>query len=122
MSSEAFNREWLRAQEETNFLLESEFPKQQPKPEKDRMRMLKHFSTMYIKYVLVFRRLEDCYDQVFHPQKRRLLRTTLEGTIGRILELKHEMLGLDFSEYHYFDDLLLSMKLTPNDIELPIPK
>ena len=86
------------------------------------MRVLRQYSTMYIKYVLVFRRLEDCYDQVFHPQKRRLLRTTLEGTIGRILELKHEMLALDFSEYHYFDDLLLSMKLTPNDIELPIPK
>ena len=122
MSSEAFNQEWLRAQEDTNALLESEFPQQQPKPEKDRIRMLKHFSAMYIKYVLVYRRLENCYDQVFHPQKRRLLRTTLEATIGRILELKHEMMGLDFSEYHYFDDLLLSMKLTPQDIDLPIPK
>ena len=122
MSSEAYNEEWLCAQEATNTLLETEFPSQGQKPEKDRGRMLRQFTTMYLKYVLVFHRLENCYDQVFQPQKRRLLRTTLEATIGRILELKHEMMGLDFSEYHYFDELLLAMKLTPQDIELPIPK
>ncbi len=31
----------------------------------------------------------------------------------RILELKQEMVNLELLEYHYFDDLLTDMKLTP---------
>lgn len=32
--------------------------------------------------------------------------------MGRILELKNEMVLLEFSEYHYFDDVLSDLKLT----------
>ena len=31
----------------------------------------------------------------------------------RILELKNEMLNLELLEFHYFDDILTDMKLTP---------
>ena len=31
----------------------------------------------------------------------------------RILEVKHEMFKLEMLEFHYFDDLLTDMKLTP---------
>lgn len=68
---------------------------------------------MYIKYIQIFRKLEQCYDQIVHPQKRRVLRHVLDGAMGRILELKHEMVNLEFSEYHYFDDVLSDLKLTP---------
>lgn len=85
---------------------------------------------MYIKYIQIFRKLEECYDQVVHPQKRRPIRHILDGTMGRyklrrtdtaftnhllfrMLELKHEMLGLELLEFHYFDDLLADLKLTP---------
>ena len=100
---------------------------------------------MYVKYVQSFRKLEECYDQIAHAQKRRILRHLLDGVIGRLIELKHEMIRLEFSEYHFFDDVLQDLKLTPvssnyywikpfnlfvkfifivfkNDIELPIPK
>ena len=70
-------------------------------------------ATMYVKYVQSFRRLEDCYDQITHAQKRRLLRHVLDACIGRIIELKHEMIQLEFSEYHFFDDVLQDLKLTP---------
>ncbi|CAF3033864.1 unnamed protein product [Rotaria socialis] len=76
---------------------------------------------MFVKYVQIFRKLEQCYDQIVHPQKRRLIRTVLDGCMGRVLELKHEMISMDFSEYHYFDDILADLKLTPNDLEIPIP-
>ena len=33
--------------------------------------------------------------------------------MGRILELKNEMVQLESLEYHYFDDILVDMKLTP---------
>lgn len=51
-----------------------------------------------------------------HPQKRRVLRHLLDGIMGRILELKNEMVLLEFSEYHYFDDVLSDLKLTPVSI------
>ena len=60
-----------------------------------------------------FRRLEECYDQITHAQKRRILRHVLDGVIGRIIELKHEMIGLELSEYHFYDDILQDLKLTP---------
>lgn len=68
------------------------------------------------------RHLERCYDQIVHPQKRLLLKKILDGILGRILELKQEMVNLELSDYHYFDDLLSDMKLTPADAQVPIPK
>lgn len=70
-------------------------------------------ATMFVKYVQIFRKLEQCYDQIVHPQKRRLIRVILDGCMGRIIELKHEMITMDYSEYHYFDDILADLKLTP---------
>lgn len=32
------------------------------------------------------------------------------------------MVNLEFSEYHFFDDVLSDMKLTPADIEIPVPR
>lgn len=32
------------------------------------------------------------------------------------------MVKLELSEYHYFDDTLVDLKLTPSDVEIPIPK
>jgi hypothetical protein len=42
----------------------------------------------------------------------------LDGVIGRIIELKHEMINLELSEYHFFDDVLQDLKLTPVKIHL----
>ena len=55
-----------------------------------------------------------------HPQKRRVLRHLLDGIMGRILELKNEMVLLEFSEYHYFDDVLSDLKLTPVSIMIKV--
>ena len=51
-----------------------------------------------------------------------LLRTLLDSTIGRILELKHEMVNLDFLEFSFIEDVLSEVKLTPDQIEVPVPK
>ena len=57
--------------------------------------------------------LEEVYDQMVHPQKRRVVRAVMEGVMGRLLELKNEMVELEFSEFHYFDDMLQDLKMTP---------
>ena len=79
----------------------------------DRIAAFQLLATMYIKYIQIFRRLEQSYDQVVHPQKRRVLRHVLDGVMGRVLELKNEMVNLELCEYHYFDDVLSDLKLTP---------
>ena len=43
--------------------------------------------------------------------KRLLLRKLLDSTIGRIIELKHELVNLDFIEYSFIDDVLAEMKV-----------
>ena len=79
----------------------------------DKLAAFQLLATMYVKYVQSFRKLEECYDQITHAQKRRLLRHLLDACIGRVIELKHEMIQLEFSEYHFFDDVLQDLKLTP---------
>ncbi|XP_044182545.1 dynein regulatory complex protein 11-like [Acropora millepora] len=122
MSHSYYGKQWLESQGAILDLLEVELPPEPAKPEKDRIAAFQMFAVMYIKYIQIFRRIEECYDQVVHPQKRRVLRHLLDGIMGRILELKNEMVLLEFSEYHYFDDVLSDLKLTPDDIEIPIPK
>ena len=53
-------------------------------------------SRLYVQHVRILRNLEDCYDQIVHPQKRILLRQLLDCTIGRILELKVEFCTIVF--------------------------
>jgi IQ and AAA domain-containing protein len=103
-------------------LLQIEIPKGEPKPETDKLAAFQLLATMYVKYIQIFRKLEECYDQIGHAQKRRLLRAVLDNVMGRLIEIKHEMIKLEYSEYHFFDDVLQDLKLTPQDIEIPVPK
>jgi IQ and AAA domain-containing protein len=80
---------------------------------KDKLAAFQFLATLFVKYVQSFRKLEECYDQIAHAQKRRLLRFTLDSVVGRLVELKHEMIHLEFSEYHFLDDVLQDLKLTP---------
>ncbi len=36
----------------------------------------------------ILRNLNEAYDQMVHPQKRRVLRLLLDGTAGRVLEVR----------------------------------
>jgi len=122
MSHTAYNNQWHRAQKKLNELIEQECSKEPQKPELDRNIVYQKLATQFVKYVQVFRKLEECYDQIVHPQKRMTLKLLLDGTMGRMLEIKEEMVKFDLSEYQFFDDVLSDLKLTPDDIEIPIPK
>ncbi|XP_077573923.1 dynein regulatory complex protein 11 [Stigmatopora nigra] len=121
MSQRTYNELWAEAQVELSRLLVEELPVEPIKPEKDRVVFFQRLATLYVRYLQVLRQLEKVYDQAVHPQKRRLVLTTLESVMGRILELKNDMVDKEFSEYHYMDDVLHDLKLTPADLEIPIP-
>ncbi|XP_008200287.2 dynein regulatory complex protein 11 [Tribolium castaneum] len=55
------------------------------------------------------------------PQKRRLIRKLLEATLGRILELKYDLVEADLSEWTHCGDVLEQLKLTPEQSELKVP-
>lgn len=94
-------------------MLTEELPADSTRPQKDRVVFFQRLAMLYVRYLQVFRQLDKVYDQVVHPQKRRVIRVILEGVMGRVLELKNEMVEKEFSEYHYMDDVLHDLKLTP---------
>ncbi|XP_014228258.1 IQ and AAA domain-containing protein 1 [Trichogramma pretiosum] len=87
---------------------------------------------LYARYVDCANRLEDCHDQCLQPQKRELLRRLLDGCLGRVIELKHELVEVELSEHAWArDQALLSgrleeedptTRLTPEQVESRIPR
>ncbi|KAH1177344.1 hypothetical protein KIL84_011046, partial [Mauremys mutica] len=120
--SSTYMRMWLESQAALKELLAQELPSQPPRPEKDQRLFFHLLATLFLRYTQILRCLETCYDQMVHPQKRRVLQHMLDGVMGRVLELKNEMVETELSEYHYMDDVLQDLKLTPADMEVPIPR
>jgi hypothetical protein len=71
------------------------------------------YAHLYVKYVHCYKILEDCYDQMVHPQKRMLLKDMLESTMLRVVELKLNLIRYNThtnsvrSEYVNLDEFLL---------------
>ena len=81
------------------------------------------YATLYIRYLQIFRRLEESYDQTVHPQKRMDLKKTLEAVMGRVLEVKETLIGLRGGvNFINLDDVLVDLKLSPDVLEVPVPK
>ncbi|XP_021532565.2 dynein regulatory complex protein 11 isoform X1 [Aotus nancymaae] len=120
MSNAMYDKLWHQTQEALGALLDKE--SQMIEPQRNQVFVFQTLATFYIKYVQIFRNLENVYDQIIHPQKRILIRKILDGVMGRVLELKNEMVELELTEFHYFDDILQDLKLTPQQLDIPIPK
>ena len=80
-----------------------------------------HWVPMYLRYVQVARRLDRVHDQMMHPQKRQDVRVVLDGCIARLLEMKR-LIVANCGEHFSLDDALVDLKLTPEALEVPIPK
>ncbi|TSK62541.1 IQ and AAA domain-containing protein 1 [Bagarius yarrelli] len=122
LQQKSYGRIWADAQGALQDLLQDEMPPSLPRPQKDRFEVFQALGTFYLRYLQIFRGLEAAYDQLIHPQKRRVVRHVLEGVMGRLVELKNELVELEYSEFHYFDDVLQDLKMTPEDLEVPIPR
>ncbi|XP_053974320.1 dynein regulatory complex protein 11 isoform X1 [Hylaeus volcanicus] len=122
MSSATYDELWKNAQTILEELVQTDTSLQNARPQKDRIQARNIISELYVKYIIVSNKLELCYDQVIQPQKRVLLRKLLDSCVGRILELKHELVEIDLSEYSYFDDILIKLNITPQEIEIQLPR
>ncbi|CAH1958947.1 unnamed protein product [Acanthoscelides obtectus] len=55
------------------------------------------------------------------PQKRMLVKKLLEASLGRILELKTDLVEADLNEWTHIGDVMEKLNLTPLDVELEVP-
>lgn len=122
MSNETYDYIWKEAQILLDEVLQLDTNTQSAKPPKDRKKAHNVTSELYVRYIVVFNKLELCYDQLVQPQKRVLVKKSLDLTMGRILELKHELVEIDLSEHNYFDDILIKCKVTSQEVEIQVPK
>jgi SpoVK/Ycf46/Vps4 family AAA+-type ATPase len=84
-----------------------------------------HHALLYIKYMQIYKKLEDCHDQMVHPQKRRTIKKVLRSTIVRILELKAQLIHFNPRTKNRFvalDEVLTDLKLNPETIEWKVPR
>ena len=51
----------------------------------------------------------------------RVLKLMVDGVMGRVLELYHNMTMLAGSDVVFLDDLLCDLKLKPQDVDIPVP-
>ncbi|NXQ61563.1 DRC11 protein, partial [Anthoscopus minutus] len=117
----SYTKMWADSQRELDTMLQRE-REEFLQPEEDLEKVKKMLAMAYIKYLEIFRNLEEAHDNLIHQQKRAAVQQVLDGVIGRILEIKKEMVALDISECHYLDDFLIDLKRVPQDLEIPIPK
>ncbi|XP_055137467.1 IQ and AAA domain-containing protein 1-like [Symphalangus syndactylus] len=122
MSEGAYQRLWESSHVTLQKLLDQEQPLLEPVPDQERQSFQYRLASLYLHYLGLLRRFDTVYDQMVQPQKRRLLRRLLDGVAGRVLELKDELVRADLCENHCLDRVLQDLKLTPADLEVPIPK
>eukprot|EP01135_Chromosphaera_perkinsii_P004720 Nk52_evm31s294 gene=Nk52_evmTU31s294 len=122
MSHSTYNKKWAEAHTELLELQDMDEIKEPALRPKDRDSAYQHIAVLYVKHIQVYRKLEDAYDQIVHPQKRLTLATLLNGVIGRIIEYKHILVDLEQSDFLHFDNILQDLKLTPYDLEIPVPR
>ncbi|KAI5733919.1 hypothetical protein M8J77_000350 [Diaphorina citri] len=122
MSHLTYNKLWYETQAILEEITQIDVEQQSVKPTKDRTGAKYIVSNLYVKYLVAINNLDQCYDQIVQPQKRILIRKILDNTIGRFLEIKHELVNLDLSEFNYYDNILLENKLLPMDVKVIIPR
>ncbi|XP_068405892.1 IQ and AAA domain-containing protein 1-like [Eschrichtius robustus] len=122
MSEGAYQRLWDSSHLILQELLDQEQPLLEPVPHRERQSFRYRLSSLYLYYLGLLHRFDTLYDQMVQPQKRRLLRRLPDGVAGRVLELKDDLVRVDLCETPCLDQVLQDLKLTPADLEVPIPK
>ncbi|CAH2094784.1 unnamed protein product [Euphydryas editha] len=80
-------------------------------------------SELRIRYTVLLSRLDTVYDQLLQPQKRLIVKRLLEACLGRLLEIKHDLVELHLSDFTYDDDeSLKKLAVTPHEAEPCIPQ
>lgn len=72
--------------------------------EAERTQLQTHLSELRVRYTVLVRRLDVVYDQLLQPQKRLIVKRLLEACLGRLIEIKHDLVELHLSDFTFDDD------------------
>lgn len=122
MSNVTYNNLWLEAKTIASEAAASDTFLQNEEPQEDKKTFHNAISEVYYKYTIAANKLNECYDQIVHPQKRILIRKLFDGCLGRILELKNDLVNVDLSNFSYNDEILIKLGKSPADMEIQVPK
>ena len=61
----------------------------QMKYERQESEWYQFYANLYIKYIACYKKLEDTYDQMLQPQKKKLVKQMLENVMVRLCEIKN---------------------------------
>lgn len=110
MSQKYVQTAWADTQFQLSRLLTSEILG--PKGFDNKRQANDYVRRLFIKYNDCMKKLDEIYKTLIHPQKRSMIRMLLDGLVGRLIELKQEMIKFDCCEYTYFEDLALDQNKT----------
>lgn len=122
MSNKTYSELWRASQKDLEELAVTDYQVQAIEPDTNRSFVQKLVYELYVKYILAANKLEEIYDQMLQPQKRILVRKLLDSCLGRIVELKYDLVNIDMTEFSYNDEVIMELNLTPHDIELNVPR
>lgn len=121
MSSAAYQDMWREAMLELGEMISQEVPADTSVIPKEPDAAFEYFAHWYIKHLNLYRRLNECYDQMVHPQKRIEVRKALESSMCHILELRSVLVKIKSTEWFDLDVVLQDLQLTPDALDLPPP-
>lgn len=135
MSNSYYNQKWQQAMMDLDDQVQLEMlPSEQAETfgktyKRTDQEWFNYYAQLYIRYIDIYNKLEDCYDQLVHPQKRMLVREILDSTIVRLCETKYQLVkyntSCDYaikSEYVQLDEIIMDLKLAPSSTEITIPR
>ncbi|XP_046680067.1 IQ and AAA domain-containing protein 1-like isoform X1 [Homalodisca vitripennis] len=122
MSDRRYERIWREAEKELVQVVKDDKEYVDEDVIEDRQRAYRDASLNYIRYSMCANKLNICLDQMVHVDKRATIRTLLEATLSRLLQVKRELVNQDVSDFNYIDGALVDLKLTPYDVEIQVPR
>lgn len=111
---------WRWAEDELESLWDQEKAIVASLPEKHRHVLFSRLSLLYLRYIVVARKLDVCYRNMLHVQKRRDISAIIRAVLGRVVELKNELATLEFNETPFIGAALTQLKLSPEQIDPPL--
>ena len=145
MSHALYDLQWQQAVDKLRHLADVETPEEllaaslkKPSPDAEpvppktldipRAEAFDRFALLYLRYLQIFRDIEESYDQMVHPQKRRDIKEALDVVMVRLLQLRRKCIQLGpypgaCWSYVSMDRPAAQLQLSlAADLELVVPK
>jgi len=136
MSHQYYNDQWTKAMEDLGQLwnFEQKGPPATEQPEDSEGKgypvnqdeLFDYHAELYIKYLSVFRLLQECYDQIIDPQKGESIKKTLNNVIHKLLIHKEKIIHISpdvgITNFPNLDEYLTKFNIPQKDLNVSVPK